>query len=140
MAVIGWEGFWGCVAMIVVVYPLLYWLPGSDHGHMEDAIDTFFQIKNSFMVQALALTYIFSCATFNATGIAITGALSAVHRVILVAVTTLLIWAFGLCVHYFYDSTSPFGEAWTPYSPLQLLAFCILVLGQAVYGQMIKVP
>jgi len=138
--VVGWEGFWGVIVMIVFVYPVLWALPGQDHGHMEDAFDTFEQIKNSSAVQALALTYLFSCATFNATGIVISGVLSAVHRVILVAITTLLIWGFGLYVHYCYDSTSEFGEVWTPYSPIQLVGFCFLVMGQAVYGQLVKLP
>merc|ERR1712113_913049 len=84
--------------------------------------------------------YLFSCGTFNATGIAVTGALSAVHRMMLDASRTTVIWAFGLAVHYYWDESSPFGEAWTPFSILQLFGFVVLVSGQAVYGEVLKVP
>lgn len=140
MEIVGWEGFWGCVLMGVVFYPVLYVLPGHDNGHMEDAFDTVYQIMNSTAVATCAIVYIFSCATFNATGIAVTGALSAVHRIIIVAISTMVIWVFGLCVHEFYDENAEFGEVWTPYSWFQLFGFGVLILGQMVYGEMIKVP
>lgn len=86
------------------------------------------------------LLYLFSCGTFNATGIAVTGALSAVFRMMLDASRTTIIWGFGLAVRYYVDAGSPFGELWTPYSYMQLFGFLILVSGQAVYGGVVKVP
>jgi hypothetical protein len=35
------------------------------------------------VVQLVVIIYLFSCGTFNITGIAVTGALSAVHRMML---------------------------------------------------------
>merc|ERR1712110_179276 len=58
---------------------------------------------------------------------------------VLDATRTIVIWAFGLTVHYI-DRTSPFGEAWTRYSLLQCVGFVLLVLGQSVYGGVLKVP
>eukprot|EP00435_Cladocopium_sp_Y103_P047737 s2372_g14.t1 len=65
------------------------------------------------MLFSLILLYTFSCATYNISGIAVTGALSAVHRVMLEALRTLIVWAFGLWVHYCVDRTSLMGEVWT---------------------------
>jgi drug/metabolite transporter (DMT)-like permease len=139
MQIIGWEGIWGSLMMFVIVYPILWLMPGQDHGHQEDLPDTFVMLSNNPQLFVCFMVYLFSCATFNATGIAVTGALSAVHRQMLDASRTTVIWAFGLVVHS-YDPTSPFGEQWTVYSPLQLLGFLVLVVGQATYGQVVKWP
>lgn len=139
MQIIGWEGIWGSLMMILIVYPALWIVPGQDHGHQEDLGDTFVMLSNNPQLFVCFMVYLFSCATFNATGIAVTGALSAVHRMMLDASRTTVIWAFGLAVHS-YDPSSPFGEQWTVYSPLQMLGFLVLVVGQATYGQVVRWP
>lgn len=140
MQIVGFEGIWGVLMMFIIVYPILYIIPGPDHGSMESAADTFVMLSNSpELLQCVAL-YLFSCGTFNATGIAVTGALSAVHRMMLDASRTTVIWAFGLYVHYNVDANSKFGEAWTDYSYLQLIGFLVLVLGQSVYGEVLRLP
>jgi drug/metabolite transporter (DMT)-like permease len=140
MEVVGWEGFWGTLMMVVFVYPFLWAMPGADHGHLEDVVDTFTMINNSAPLFFLVLVYLCSCGTFNASGIAVTGALSATHRMMMDASRTSVIWLFGLTVHYKIDASSPYGEAWTSYSFLQLIGFLVLVVGQGIYGEMIKVP
>jgi hypothetical protein len=139
MQIVGFEGCWGLLMMVAFVYPALYLLPGSDHGRLEDPFDTFVLVKNSGDIQAMVLMYLFSCATFNATGISVTQALSSVHRMMLDASRTTIIWAFGLLVHHI-NPASQFGEVWTPYSWLQLGGFVVLVFGQAVYGEVLKLP
>jgi len=140
MEVVGWEGFWGTLMMIIIVYPLLWIIPGSDHGHAEDVVDTFVMIKNSLPLFLLVLLYLISCGSFNASGIAVTGALSATHRMMMDASRTSVIWFCAISVHYGIDQTSPMGEALTPYSFLQLVGFIVLVTGQAIYGEIFKVP
>jgi len=139
MQIVGFEGFWGMLIMLGVAFPLLYGLPGSDRGHMENEADTIAMLKNSPALINMIVIYTFSCATYNMSGIAVTGALSAVHRVMLEALRTVIVWAFGLAVHY-CDESSKFGEVWTPYSWLEVAGFVVLVLGQATYGAMIKFP
>jgi drug/metabolite transporter (DMT)-like permease len=140
MVVVGYEGLWGVLIFFTIVYPALWLIPGSDHGHVEDPIDTWVMFKNSSRVMIVCLAYTFSCATFNACGIAITGALSAVHRMMIDASRTMIIWAVGLIVHYCFDEKSPFGEAWTPYSFLQLFGFVVIILGQTTYGCILRWP
>eukprot|EP00927_Polykrikos_kofoidii_P050463 TRINITY_DN4437_c0_g1_i1.p1 TRINITY_DN4437_c0_g1~~TRINITY_DN4437_c0_g1_i1.p1 ORF type:complete len:431 (-),score=59.28 TRINITY_DN4437_c0_g1_i1:164-1345(-) len=140
LVVVGWEGVWGIVMMIVVLFPVLYLLPGDDRGHLEDSFDTVVMLTNSGSLLGVVLTYLFSCATFNATGIAVTHALSGVHRMMLDASRTLVIWAFGLAVTYCYDENSKFGEVWNDYCYIQLVGFFVLVCGQAVYGNVLRVP
>eukprot|EP00929_Paragymnodinium_shiwhaense_P065903 TRINITY_DN3300_c0_g1_i1.p1 TRINITY_DN3300_c0_g1~~TRINITY_DN3300_c0_g1_i1.p1 ORF type:complete len:407 (+),score=110.28 TRINITY_DN3300_c0_g1_i1:86-1306(+) len=140
MQIVGFEGVWGVLMMMAIVYPTLYILPGDDHGSYESLADTIVLIRNSPQLVSIVILYLFSCGTFNATGIAITGALSAVHRMMMDASRTTVIWAFGLYVHYYVDANSKYGEALTPYSGLQLCGFCVLVCGQAIYGEVLKVP
>jgi drug/metabolite transporter (DMT)-like permease len=140
MQIIGFEGFWGTLLMIGVVYPVLYSIPGHDCGHLEDPFDTLTMIGNSRPLICMVCLYLFSCGTFNATGIAVTQVLTGVHRMQLDASRTILIWGFGLFVHYGVDPDSPFGEVWTSYSYLQLVGFAILVSGQATYGGLLRWP
>lgn len=138
--IIGFEGFWGALIMLVVAFPALYYLPGADHGHQEDEMDAFVMVCNNKTLLLNMAVYTFSCVTYNMAGIAVTGALSAVHRTMLEAFRTCIVWVFGLSVHYFYDSQSKFGEAWTPYSYLEVIGFVFLMFGQGIYGRMLTVP
>lgn len=140
LQIVGFEGLWGGLIMLSVVFPLLYALPGSDHGHFEDEADAVAVLSSNWKLLGIIAIYTFSCGTYNVAGLAVTGALSAVHRVMLEALRTSIVWGFGLTVHYAVDKHSPLGEVWTPYSILEVVGFFILVLGQAVYGAMVKVP
>merc|ERR1711870_164049 len=97
-------------------------------------------LSNSSGLCCCVCLYFFSCGTFNITGIQVTAALSATHRMMMDASRTMVIWAFGLYIHYYVDSDSKFGEAWNGYSVYQLLSFLVLVTGQAIYGEVLVVP
>ena len=45
--IIGFEGIWGVLMMVVLVYPALWFIPGPDHGHQEDLVDTLVMFYNS---------------------------------------------------------------------------------------------
>lgn len=138
--IVGFEGFWGVVMMFLVVYPVLWVVPGSDGGHVEDLIDTVVMLSNSGPLMGCVITYLISCGAFNITGIQVTAALSAVHRMMMDASRTMVIWAFGLYVHYYVSPTSKCGESWNDYSYVQLAGFVVLLLGQTIYGGILKVP
>jgi len=140
LQIVGFEGLWGLLLMSVAAFPLLYCLPGSDHGHLENDLDAVAMLRSSSSLEMVIAVYIFSCATYNIAGMAVTGALSAVHRVMLEGLRTCIVWVFGLTVHYCFDPTSAFGEAWTDYSWLEVTGFLFLLLGQAVYGEMLHLP
>jgi drug/metabolite transporter (DMT)-like permease len=137
--IVGVEGLWGLM-FCAIIMPILYVLPGDDHGHMEDSVDTGVFLSNSAEARNVVLMYMISVATYNVSGMLVTSALSGVMRVMLEASRTLCIWLFTLFWHYCIDSSSPFGESWTAWSPLQAFGFLILVFGQATYGQKIVWP
>lgn len=140
MKVVGYEGVWGSVLCIFVVFPICWFLPGSDNGHGEDVGDTLTMLKNNVSLASLLMLYVFSCATYNVAGMAVTSNLSAVHRTMMEASRTIGIWLIDLCVHYFINPDISFGEAWMPYSYLQLVGFLILLSGQSVYGSVLRIP
>lgn len=141
MLVVGYEGVWGTILMVFVVFPLLYCLPGSDAGgSMENAYDTSLMLQHNPKLFCLITLYIFSCSTYNIAGMLVTGALSGVHRMMLEASRTMVIWVINLSFYYFVDPSSSFGEKWTAMSFLQLAGFVLVIFGQTVYGAVLKLP
>jgi len=51
LLLIGMEGAWGTLICLVVMYPLAYITPGSDHGSYENPWNTWIMIKNSRNLQ-----------------------------------------------------------------------------------------
>lgn len=140
MKIVGYEGVWGTFLCVFVVFPICWFLPGSDNGHGEDLGDTLTMLKNNSSLASLLLLYTFSCATYNVAGMAVTSNLSAVHRTMMEASRTIGIWLIDLGVHYLINPNISFGEAWMPYSFVQLIGFLVLLSGQSVYGTVLKIP
>jgi len=139
--IVGMEGCVGTIAMIAIVFPILYMLPGNDaNGTAENIIDTLTMIHNSNSLQYLVLLYVFSVFTYNMSGMLVTYALSAVHRTMLEASRTAVIWIIDLLIHYWIAPSSSFGEVWTAWSWLQLFGFGVLIAGQSIYSEILKVP
>jgi len=139
--IVGMEGCVGSIAMILVVFPILYLVPGNDAGNTaENLLDTYAMLQNSKSLQYLVLLYVFSVFTYNMSGMLVTYALSAVHRTMLEASRTAVIWIIDLVIHYWIAPSSSYGEVWTVWSWLQLVGFGVLILGQSVYSEIVKIP
>jgi len=137
MLVVGMEGVWGCIIMLAVCFPILGALPGSDVGGCQENLQNDFEmVKNSKQLQKVIVIYLISVLTFNIAGMMVTYKLSAVHRTLLEASRTAVIWALDLGIHAQMPD-SPYGEAWNKWSWLQLAGFFLLVIGQATYGELI---
>lgn len=139
--IVGMEGCVGTIAMILIVFPILYMVPGADAGNSaENLIDTLAMLQNSKSLQYLVLLYVFSVFTYNMSGMLVTYALSAVHRTMLEASRTAVIWIIDLAIHYWIAPSSSYGEIWTVWSWLQLAGFGVLILGQSVYSEIVRIP
>jgi len=140
MEVIGYEGMWGLLAMVVVVLPVAYLLPGEDAGSSENTIDSFVMLRNSSELSETWFVMFLSCLIYNLSGIMITSYLSAVHRVIIEAMRTLVVWFFAILTYYYVDKDSGFAEAITSTSWIEAVGFVVVFVGQLIYGSLIKVP
>merc|ERR1712066_841599 len=95
------EGLWGALFMSVLVFPLLWFLPGDDHGHVEDFIDAFIMLKANWSLVLLALAFSISNATFTVSGVLTSEYLNSVHRSMIDSLRSAVVWTFGLSVYYF---------------------------------------
>eukprot|EP00604_Paraphysomonas_vestita_P000693 CAMPEP_0174824404 /NCGR_PEP_ID=MMETSP1107-20130205/33975_1 /TAXON_ID=36770 /ORGANISM="Paraphysomonas vestita, Strain GFlagA" /LENGTH=288 /DNA_ID=CAMNT_0016051569 /DNA_START=20 /DNA_END=883 /DNA_ORIENTATION=- len=51
LLLIGMEGLWGTIVCITILYPAAYFMPGADHGSIENPFNTIAMIQNSTSVQ-----------------------------------------------------------------------------------------
>lgn len=92
------------------------------------------------MFGGLICLYIFNEMIKEASRMTVMSSLSAVHSTMLQAWRAMGVWLVALGVRYLVDRGISFGEAWTVYSPLQLLGFLFILAGQSVYGAMVELP
>lgn len=132
LLLIGMEGFWGTVLSITVMYPLGYFLPGSDHGSYEDPFNTWAMLMNSRNIQIAFVIYFFTIFFYNLFAVLVTFELSSVWHAILDNFRPITVWITDLFIYYYISPS--FGEVWTPYSYLQIVGMGVLLYGTAVYN------
>ncbi|KAF4666519.1 hypothetical protein FOL47_004059 [Perkinsus chesapeaki] len=138
--VVGMEGIWGTLIMIFITLPIVYFIPGNDSGSLENTLDSVVLYENSPEMQHLMGIYVASIFLTNVSGVLVTKYLSSVHRTMISAMQTAVVWVVGLVSYYFLDPTMSFAEPWTFWSSVQLVGFMMLVLGQLVYAEVFDVP
>lgn len=131
--VVAWEGLFGVMHCVVWVLPLLYFLPGFDHGHWEDSLDSLYMITHSSSIVLIMFADMTMMLFYNLCGMIVTESLSAVHRVIIETLRTICVWVIDVFLFYFVTNGG-FGEPWTKYSYLQLAGFGFLVMGTLTYN------
>eukprot|EP00188_Purpureofilum_apyrenoidigerum_P002779 Plantae.Rhodophyta-Purpureofilum_apyrenoidigerum.ctg28382.p1 GENE.Plantae.Rhodophyta-Purpureofilum_apyrenoidigerum.ctg28382~~Plantae.Rhodophyta-Purpureofilum_apyrenoidigerum.ctg28382.p1 ORF type:complete len:423 (+),score=90.50 Plantae.Rhodophyta-Purpureofilum_apyrenoidigerum.ctg28382:128-1396(+) len=131
--IVAWEGLFGILHMVVWVLPVAYFLNGRDHGHLEDTLDSAYIFLHTWQVATVVFADMLMMLFYNVCGMSVTNGFSAVHRVIIETLRTLCVWVIDLFLYYFV-TRGGFGEAWVPYSWLQLGGFCLLVIGTLTYN------
>ncbi|KXJ24479.1 solute carrier family 35 member F6 [Exaiptasia diaphana] len=140
LQVVGMEGFFGIILMACLVLPVLYYIPGDQNNHSyENSIDALLMIKNDTKLLIMSLLYICSISFYNFFGLSVTKSLTAVHRTLIDACRTIVVWAVDLFVHYVFHEG--FGEAWDKkYGIFQVDGFLFLLLGTALYNELMIIP
>lgn len=138
LLVIGMEGFWGLLICVLVLYPAVYYLPGSDHGSIEDPFNTYVMLEANPEIQRIFWLYFFSIFIYNMFAVLVTFLLNSVWHAILDNFRPITVWVTDLFI--FYAISPEFGEAWTDASYIQLLGLFVLVAGTAIYNGDIEVP
>ncbi|XP_073242881.1 solute carrier family 35 member F6-like [Porites lutea] len=140
LQVVGMEGFFGIIFMSAIVLPVLYYIPGDQNHHSyENSLDALLMIKNDTKLLIMSLLYICSISFYNFFGLAVTKSLTAVHRTLIDALRTIVVWLVDLFIYYVFHEG--FGEAWDKrYGIFQVDGFLFLLLGTALYNQLLIIP
>ncbi|XP_027050889.1 solute carrier family 35 member F6-like isoform X2 [Pocillopora damicornis] len=140
LQVVGMEGFFGVIFMAIIVLPVLYYIPGEQNHHSyENSLDALLMIKNNAKLLIMSVIYICSISFYNFFGLSVTKSLTAVHRTLIDACRTIVVWLVDLFIHYVFDES--FGEAWDKrYGIFQVDGFLFLMLGTALYNELLIIP
>lgn len=75
---------------------------------------------------------------YNFFGLSVAKELSSVHRTLIDAMRTVIVWCVSISIHY--GISINYGEAFNEYSMVQLAGFCFLILGTLCYNQVLHIP
>lgn len=64
LVVVGMEGIWGSLIMMLVIYPITYMLPGDDHGSYENFYESWCGLLNNPELWRCAIAYVSSLHSF----------------------------------------------------------------------------
>lgn len=133
LLLIGMEGLWGTVLCLTVVYPLVYYLPGEDHGCYEDPFNTYHMFVNTPVIQKAFAIYFVAIFGYNLFAVLVTFALNSVWHAILDNFRPITVWLTDLLIFYVFTAGA-FGETWSRFSYLQLVGMCVLLYGTSIYN------
>ncbi|XP_064642888.1 solute carrier family 35 member F6-like isoform X2 [Lineus longissimus] len=129
---VGLEGLFGFLTLAVLQVPFYFINAGSfsklPEHRLEDALDGFVQLSNSWIICLATVGNIVSIAFFNFAGIGVTKEMSAMTRMVLDSGRTLIIWIVTLAL------------GWQSFFALQVLGFVLLIVGMCVYNDIIFRP
>lgn len=106
---------------------------------LENCKDTWKMIINSSSVVWLSILSVLVFGIWTILGLQITSKASAVSRMVFDQLTIIFVWIVQLSIYWSVVNTKyeekylKTGEAWTPYSFIQLFGFGIMVYGACVY-------
>jgi drug/metabolite transporter (DMT)-like permease len=140
LEVVGWEGIWGCVMMVLVAFPFALIIPGNDPSplgsSLENFIDSFMQLGNG-KVAGISAIFVVAVLGLNIFGMLVTSSSEAINRTLMEAARTVLVWIVMLIA---YAANAGFGEQWSKWSWLELAGFILLICGTVIYNKVVKIP
>jgi len=134
LLLIGMEGLWGSIFCMTIVYPLVYYLPGDDHGSYEDPFNTIHMFMNSKTIQIAFSVYFCAIFLYNFFAVLVTFLLNSVWHAILDNFRPISVWITDLFIFYAIAISGDFGESWTKYSYIQFSGMLVLLYGTAIYN------
>jgi len=132
--IVGLEGFWGLLITSFIFLPLFQNVQLK--GFTENTVESLYMVFHNSSIAGTILIYTLVIMGLNFTGMMVTQQFTAVHRTILEAARTGCIWVANLIIYYYISDN--FGEVWSDWSYLQLLGFCLLLVGLFIYNQVIE--
>ena len=153
LQVVGYEGLFG-LTLYIFLLPILTFIPctfGASACVFNHEAFPFFERPEVYFSEAFSsgsllffcILGVFSIATFNITGVTVTKYINALARSIGDVTRTILVWGVGLLISVTAGATHP-NYKWELADGgaivLELLGFVVLVTGNLVYNQIIRIP
>jgi drug/metabolite transporter (DMT)-like permease len=136
-----YEGIWGLSMCCFIVLPVCACFSPTDSlGFYENTMETFRMMGMSVRLSSLIVGFMIAVALFSFFGILVTSLSTAIHRNMYESVRPLVVWVFLVIVHYASSSSSDIGEPIDRFTSIELIGFCISVLGNLVYNRIIEFP
>ncbi|CAH0521132.1 unnamed protein product [Peronospora belbahrii] len=139
LVVVGMEGVWGLILTSFIIYPVAYFVPGSDLGSNERFDDAYEMLMNSGLAQVVVVVYLLVILGYNVLAVSVTYLLNSIWHAILDNFRPITVWGADLMLFYFFTQ-GHFGEQWTIWSWLQLAGMATLLAGTAVYNGTLRLP
>ena len=134
MLLVGWEGTFGLFYASTALGIFQAWPKGgpslNGHNPPDDFLDATAQMGNDSRLIVSNLLCVFAITFLNAAGQTITKNISATARMVLDTVRNVIVWAFCLGIPFFDEK----------FQWLQLIGFLLLVCGNAIFKQIIRLP
>lgn len=137
---VGFEGIFGALLCLLVFLPIMYVLPGDDHGSYENFINSAYMMFNNPMLLGLQVLYFVSISFFNFMAMTISKMLSATHRALIDALRTASVWVIMVIIYYSTEATKPahnehpYGEVLNWYSFLEGFGFVCMISGTLIHN------
>ncbi|GKT32662.1 Solute carrier family 35 member SLC35F1/F2/F6 like protein [Aduncisulcus paluster] len=135
--IVAFEGIYGVILTLFILVPLFYLIPGDDNGHAEDFFETFIMIKNNWYILLPTFGFVFSIALYNLCGQNVTSLTTCVHRTLLEALRSVVVWVVSVIEGYTIHSLAV-GETLSWWSILEALGFLVLTYGTLIYNVIVK--
>jgi len=100
LLLIGMEGVWGTFICMAFLYPLAYYLQGSDHGSYENPFNTLIMIQNSSSIQLTFFLYFIAIFGYNVFAVLVTFMLNSIWHAILDNFRPITVWVVDLIIYY----------------------------------------
>lgn len=144
---LAYVGIWCCYQLLhsflAHLEPKHVFSPNRDSLSLKDPLLISLKHFSNGGLLFFCILGIFSIATFNITGVTVTKYINALARSIGDVTRTILVWGIGIIITVTAGATYP-NYKWELLNggaiALELLGFVILVSGNLVYNQIIKIP
>jgi len=145
MQVVGMEGFFGLFMMVCIVLPITtYVVPAPPDGSTDDirsvfhdeVFDGLYMMTDNLNILYFGIIYFASIGMYNVFGMGVAKKMSSVHRTLIDALRTTIVWSFDVIL--FYAGSGSAGEELTYYSILQCVGFILLIIGTLIYNKVLR--
>jgi len=133
LAAVGCEGTFGFFILGILLIPMYFIHTNQNFSdtpeyRLEDALDAFYQMGQSWEITLALVGSVISIAFFNFAGVSVTKEINATTRTVLDSIRTLIVWMVSL------------GVGWEKFNYLQVVGFIVLIVGMFVYNDILFTP